>query len=149
MIADACRMLRRWCDEQRGGALTAAARDAPSAVHARVLRRLVELAASVPRHMRCVLADEVTNLRRIVVALRGAGAELLLQDWMEEDIACGDVPLSSRLARLRDRLGPAVTPKSAEQDSASVSVAAIVVLLPAHNRPQHATGRGSEPDLAV
>jgi hypothetical protein len=148
-IADACRVVRRWCDEQRGGALTAPVRDAPSPAHARVLRRLAELAASVPRHMRSELACEVTDLRRIVVALRGAGAELVLREWMEEDVARGDVPRSSRLARLRDLLAPAVTSRSGEQDPANVSVAAIVVLLAAQDDPRATPGRGVEPDSAV
>ena len=94
--------IQQWLDQQRGRDLVRPATDAPSPAHARILNRLGEHLARVPRSERGSLGSRVRRLRELVNAARGAGAELALQEFADRreplDLDALEQLLTSRAA---------------------------------------------------
>ena len=126
---DALLAARRWIAELRGGVLAAPALHAPSAAHAKALRRIAELTAHAPRHERNSVAEVAARCRLLLRAARGAGAERTLIDWLEAPavrVAAGQRDCQTHLERLVELLRPLGAPPCAE--NANVYLIALLVL---------------------
>ena len=73
----------RWLDERRASDLARPATDAPSTVHATVLRALQEIPGNATRADRPALTTRIARCRELVIAARGIGAELALSRLIE------------------------------------------------------------------
>lgn len=68
-----------WLEEQRGKDLARLAVEAPSAVHATILRMLQDHLVRATRSERATLGLRIEQLRRLVLAAKGIGAENALE----------------------------------------------------------------------
>jgi superfamily II DNA or RNA helicase len=125
---DAYRTATRWCAERQGGALTAAALDAPSSAHLRVLRRLAASVASCTRRERAAIAAGVAEVRRAVLAARGAGAEHALSEWLSAEAAMVDRGARAKIAALRELLPDSTHHRLSGNRSETLLVALLVLL---------------------
>lgn len=73
----------RWLDERRASELARPATDAPSTVHATVLRALQEIPGHAIRAERPALTARIARCRELVIAARGIGAEFALSRLIE------------------------------------------------------------------
>ena len=71
-----------WLLTLRSRELTAPSVDAPSTAHTATLQRIDALLASAQRHNRPALRQLSARCRTLVLAARGAGAEIALSEWL-------------------------------------------------------------------
>jgi hypothetical protein len=70
-----------WLQSLHARALAALTTDSPSPAHSDALRAIDRFLSAAPRHSRAQLRQLVAHCRGLVLAARGAGAELLLAEW--------------------------------------------------------------------
>lgn len=97
---EAIAAVRSWLEEQRGRALARLATEAPSQVHATVLRALQQRLQRVTRTERVALLPDIERCRRLVISARGIGAEIALRCFASSG---SNIDLASLRALLEER----------------------------------------------
>lgn len=97
----------RWLDERRASELARPVTDAPSTVHATLLRALQEIPGNATRAERPALTARIVRCRQLVIAARGIGAEFALARLIEPssrlDLDALEQLLASRVVRAGKR----------------------------------------------
>jgi hypothetical protein len=120
-----------WLSNRRAAQCAAPALDAPSREHIEVLHRLAVLQSLQPRRARLAASALTVRCRELLAAVRGAGAELLLRDWLRDGARTGHSSLADAEERLSAliRLLESCRLKPRDAD-ATFSIRALLVLVP-------------------